>query len=183
MEAYVASESEEMRQAKAQAKALLEDRDDIKAFRPGRDGNVMAITFKKGRQPPGMIRAHRKLSKDEVRPAARGKESKPFRDFLATVKVTENCQSFIMDRLGLPAYVSGSHTLSHTGMACYSSRTGHVGADVIVEVPVGDGEDAKPFKPHADMEEIKPWQYIKACEEAEGYKHEDRCYCLEARMA
>ena len=192
LKAYADSESKEMGQRHNRADALLKGRDDIESFRPGRNGGIMSLIFKEGMQPEGMVRADRRLPKEEVRPSKAnskaGRLAKPFRDFLETVKVTEDCQVVVCKALNLPTFVTGSNTLSRTGMACYSSRVGHVGADVVIEVPVEEGERGKsdgfkPFEPHTDMDEMKAWEYVKACEEAEGHKHEDQCYCLEARMA
>jgi len=164
LKAYLKSEKLEGKQLLAQHKALVIDRDDIESYRRSDDGGVFSIIFKKGMQPPGMVRASTRLTKDEVRPAKRGDEAKPFREFLESIKVTENCQETACRNLGLPTFAIGPGV---NGRTCrFTSRIGHVGDDVFVEVPI-DTDERRKFTSHADMVEIKQWEYMKAWEDAE----------------
>ena len=175
--AYLKSEKKEMAQRIALHKALLKDRDDIQSYRPSRDGGVASMVFKEGKQPAGFVRASKKLSKEEVRPHGKSKEAKSWRDLLKSLAVSEDCQAVLCKELGLPVFVPGANSSSRTGMSMYSSRSGHVGQRVYVEVPE---ETGGPFEPSGDMREVEAWMFEKACSEAEGYDY-GKVYVLPSR--
>lgn len=176
--AFLKSEREEMDQRIAQRKALLEDRNDIESFRSGHDGKIFCITFKDGKQPDGFVRASKKLPPKEVRPHGKSKEAKPWRELLASLDVTEDCQAVICKLLDLPEYVPGAHSGSRSGMGLFSSRIGHVGKKVFVEVPVSA---ERAFEPHKDLKEVEGWRYEKAVAEAEDFEYTKRVYVMGSR--
>ena len=179
LKAYLDSEAKEMEQREAQRKALLEDRDDIESFRPGHSGGILSIKFKDGKQPEGFIRADRRLPKNEVRPHSRKPESKEWRKLLADLRVTEDSQKLAIKAMGLPSFVTGTSSRSPSGIAMYNSRFGHVGEQVIVEVPAETKEE---FKPGVDLAEIRPWEFEKLVEESEEYEYKNPCYTMTSRM-
>lgn len=163
LKVYLESEKKEMGQRKAMTKVLLEDRDDIENFRTSH-GDVYCVKFKEGMQPSGFVKAHKDLSPREVRPHGRSKEAKPWRELFKSLSVTEDCQSEIRKFMKLPDFVLGGPSGRGFGRACYSSRVGHVGDDVFVEVPVSE---ETPYEPHDDLKEVKGWQFEKAIEESD----------------
>ena len=92
---YLAAEEKEFLQRHNQHEILLGQRDDIESFRPDHSGGIMSILFKEGKQPKGMIRAHKDLPKNEVRPHATNKDAKELRDLLKSLRVTEDSQNEI----------------------------------------------------------------------------------------
>ena len=186
LKAYLVSEKTEMEQYEAQSKALLKDRDDIESYRPSRTGGIDSLIFKAGKQPEGMVRASKNLPKEEVMPHGKKKEMAPFREFLKSVKVTEDCQALAIKLLGLPTFVIGAHAMSRSGMAMYHSRIGHVGTQVVVEVPVADPNsenpvDKKPYPGHADLQEIEAWKYVKLHADFKDFKPTGQYYVLKQR--
>ena len=176
LKAYLESEKKEFEQMEAQRKALLEDRDDIESYRPGQGGGIMAIKFKEGKQPAGFVSASKNLSDDEVRPHARSKEAKPWRDLLSSIRIQESCQGFLTKSISLPDWIIGGPSPNGFGSTMYSSRAGHVGDKVYVEVPQGE----KPYEPHEDLEEVKGWEFEKACEESKDFDYKF-CYVMRSR--
>ena len=175
-ELYVASEIKEMNQEQNVAEVLLHQRDDIESYRPSRSGGIESIVFKAGKQPEGMIRVSKDLPKNEVRPHGKKKEMAPFREFLESLRVTEDCQQTIIDFLKLPQMVIGRSASSRTGMAMFSSRAGHVGDNVIVEIPVQEENSEHSnhntaYAGHEDLKEIQNWEYVKMHEDFKDYKY------------
>ena len=171
LKAYLSSEATEMEQRNAVTKALLKDRDDIESYRPSRTGGIVSILFKEGMQPEGFVRASKNLPPDEVRPHGKSKIAKPWRELLKSLHITENCQKNTRSLLDLPTFIIGN------GMRAYSSRIGHVGEDVFVEVPDKDNS----FVPMKDLVEVKNWEFVKACEEAVNYEYNVPVFTIKAR--
>jgi hypothetical protein len=173
LEAYLASEAKEMEQRAFQHKTLLTSF-DIESYRPNHNGGVASLIFKEGKQPEGMVRAHKNLDKKEVFPHAKLAVAAPIRELLKTVQVTENSQGNICSLLKLPMCVCGPHHISRSGMAMYHSRAGHVGPNVVIEVPAkdesGDPEAKKPFGGHPDLKEIEVWEYLKLHADFKDFK-------------
>jgi len=175
LDAYLASEAKEMAQKQNLHEVLLVRRDDIESYRPNHFGGVASLVFKEGKQPPGMVRAHKTLDKKEVFPHAKLAVAAEIRDLLKSVQITEDSQRVICALLKLPTMVSGEHHISRSGMALYHSRIGHVGPNVIVEIPVGDENDLNPenrksFDGHPDMKEIETWEYQKLHADFKDFK-------------
>lgn len=162
---FLEEERAEQKQNEQLHKALMEDRDDIESYRMGNDGEVFSLKFREGTQPPGMVRASRKLSAKEVRPSKRGKEAKAFRDFLHGIQVTADCLSVIKKKLSLPSMVLGSRAGQ---MYFYGCRVGHVGPKVIVEVP---NEDGKWESDSDDLVPLKSWEFHKALEDFKDFDY------------
>ena len=186
LNAYLESEKKEMAQVHNVADVLLKQRDDIESYRPSRQGGVDSIIFKPGKQPPGMIRASKQLPANEVRPHAKDKAAAPFRELLAGLRVTESCQKVIVLALKLPTFICGPHTMSRSGMALYTSRVGHVGPHVIVEIPVANENsenpaDKTPYPGHPDLKEIQMWEYVKMFQDFKDFKAESEHYVLKLR--
>ncbi len=177
LDVYLESEKKEMDQIVARNKILIKDRDDVDHYRPGRGGHLFSITFKDGKQPPGMIRADNKLSKKEVRPHSRSKEAAPMRELFKSVRITEDCQKTIINLLNLPCQVFGSSESSRSGLAMWTSRVGHVGDLVIVEVP----DELKEIT-HPDLKEIADWEFLKMHHESKDHDY-NLVYVLSSRVA
>lgn len=164
-QAYLDFEKKEHDQRVAINKVMFEERNDIESYRPGRSGGVLSVTFKPGMQPPGMVRASRDLPESEVRPHAKSKDAAPMREFFEKLRVTENCQESFRKLLSLPSLVVGMHSGSPSGLAGYSSRVGHVGENIVAEVPDAEVSDSghihEKFTPHEDLKEIEFWEYAK----------------------
>ena len=67
----------------------------------------------------------------------------------------------------------------------YTSRVGHVGPNVLVEIPTPDAksqnpDDKKPFAGHPDLKEIADWEYLKLHADFKEYGYA-RCFRLPAR--
>jgi len=70
-------------------------------------------------------------------------------------------------------------------MALCSSRIGHIGKDVYVEVPISESTEPKAreiFKGHDDLVEMKGSEFLKVHEDNEGYDYENRFYHLTSRV-
>lgn len=186
---YLEAEAKEFRQRHHQAGVLLENhKDEIEGYRPDRSGRVLSIIFKEGKQPPGFIRADKRLPKKEVRPSAKGKVAEPWRKLLDELKVTADCQQTICTKLQLPCFVSGPNPHG-TGMCLYGSRIGHVGPKVLVEVPIANPEesgdpdpDPKPFAAPDCMKEMEGWRVEELHADSKAYDYGKRCYTLPSKL-
>ncbi len=184
---YLGLEKQEMEQRQRQADALMKERDDIEFFRPNHGGGVASIKFKPGKQPEGMVRAHKDLPKEEVIPHATLKVAEPWRELLKSIQVKVDCQQGIINHMVLPSMVLGDHP-GRTGMAMYTSRVGHVGPHVVLEVPVPNPKmDNNPavvnVPPHAswaEAKEIQDWEYVKLHADFADFKY-GLVYALKAR--
>jgi len=183
LNSYLESEKKELDQRDRQVNVLLKERDDIESFLPSHTGKVLALVFKSGKQPEGMVVFDKKNLRNGVRPHAKLPVAKPFRDLLESIKVTENSQEKILQLLGLPTHVVGAHEGSRIGLAMFTSRVGHVGTNLIAEVPTSEDKDAvikKDFETHPDLKEIAMWEYVKMHEDFKDYDN-GRAYILTLR--
>lgn len=182
LNSYLESEKKEFLQKDKQFNTLLKDRGDIESYMPSQTGGVSALVFKSGKQPEGMVVFDKKNPRNGVRPHAKLPIAKPFRDLLESIKVTENSQEKILQLLGLPTYVFGAHEGSRTGLALFTSRVGHVGTNLIAEVPTSEDPNAikKVYETHVDLKEIAMWEYVKMHEDFKDYDN-GRVYILTLR--
>ena len=184
LKAYLDAETNEFRQIHVQNDILLKTHgDEIEGFRPNRAGRLLSVVFKKGKQPPGMVRADKSLPKKEVRPHAKAPAAAEWRKIFELASVTVRCQEVICTKLGLPCFIAGPNPSGH-GMVLFNSRVGHVGPKVIVEVPVDQGSDPdpKPFAVPACMKELEGWEVEKLQAEAKTYIHGGPCYALPSKL-
>jgi hypothetical protein len=155
LNAYLESEKKEFQQKQHRHKVLTQDHEDkIEKYSEDRNGNINAIKFKEGKQPEGFMPAEYGISKKWVRPKKKDKASEAWRKLLDEIKVTENCQAYISKLCNLPTFVASRET-----RRVYSSRVGHVGDKVFVEIPYAKKTDE--IFNHQDFKFVEVWEFEK----------------------
>ena len=178
---YLESEKLEFEQKQRQFDALLKDRDDIESFRPGSNGGVVAIRFKKGRKPTEdkvMVSAGKRFSSYEVRPHKKSKEAAEWRELLDSIRVTENSTNKAVAYVGAPTMVFG-------GGGFFNSRVGHVGPEVILECRSDEGlidREKRNYQGHEDLTEIDQLEYERRIAANKDYEYKTPLYTMTSRL-